>query len=106
MKSLPEDATAKRDDLLERKFLEKLTSVCDKMVRKNFKNPFVLSALQVASLDFLGSVVMANIKVLVDTVAGQEASTSLKLDYIEHVRALSESMFEVIKKQVRSVDLH
>jgi hypothetical protein len=101
MKSLPQ-----RDNLLEKKFLEKLTSICDRMVRKNFKNPSVLCALQVASLDFLGSVVMANSKILSDQSGTKEASTSLKLDYIEHVRALADAMFDEIKKQVRSVELH
>lgn len=95
-----------RYKLLETNFLTKLTSMSDKMVRKNCKNPHVLSALQVAALNFLGSVMMANIKVLTHKIDQTEATPDVKLDYVEHVRELCNHMLDQIKASIKSVELH
>lgn len=95
-----------RYKLLEKNFLNRLTKMSDTMVRKNFKNPHVLSALQVAALDFLGSVMMANIKVLTHKIDQTEATLDIKLDYVEHIRELANHMFDQIKTSIKSVELH
>ncbi len=95
-----------RDNLLERKLLEKLTTTCEKIVKKNYHNPSVLGSVQIAALDFLGSVVMANSKVLVDKDTLADAPLSLKLDYVEHVRGLANAILDEVKKHIKSIELH
>lgn len=95
----------KRDKVLEKKFLEKLILTIDKMARKNFKNPCVFTCIQVAAIDFLGSVIMANSKSLVEKVSGKEAPPAIQLDYVANVKELTDTMFDEVKKQIRSVDL-
>jgi len=98
MKSSPQDSAVIRDESLERKFLEKLVAVGEKIVKKNFTNPMVLPSIQIASLDFLGSIIAANAKMLPDQ--------SARLNYVEHVRDLANCMCDQLKSQIRSVDLH
>lgn len=78
--------------------LDKLTEISEKFVRKNKVKHHILSALQIASLDFLGSVIIANSKMMSDK--------SKQLDYVELVKTNTNLMFEQIKIMIKSIELH
>lgn len=78
--------------------LEILVKTSDKFVRKNHTELHVLSALQIASGNFLGSVVMANARMLTDK--------SHKLDFLDTVKADIDNIFEQMRAMMKSVDLH
>jgi hypothetical protein len=83
---------------LSESILEILVRESDKFVRKQNTSLEVLNALQAATLNFLGSVVMANAKICKDK--------SIQLDYVESVKDEVLSVFEQIKTAIKSVDLH
>lgn len=78
--------------------LDKLTEMSDKFVRKHKVEPHILSALQIASINFLGSVIMANTRMIPDK--------SQQLDYVELVKTDTNIMLEQAKVMIKSVDLH
>ena len=83
---------------LAESILDILVKESDKFVRKNRVNTYVLSALQIASINFLGSVVIANARTISDK--------SHQLDFIEDVKEDVNNVFEQIKINIKSVDLH
>jgi hypothetical protein len=83
---------------LSNSVLEILVKASDKFVKKNHTDPHVLSALQIATHNFLGSVIMANARILDDK--------SQQLDFIDRVECDVHSVLEQVRAMIKSVDLH
>lgn len=91
--SKQEEALKLADDLLC-----KLTELSEKFVRNSTKNDFILGALQIASINFVGSVIMANVKMISDK--------SKQLDYLDVVKTDMNQVFEQIRTDIKSINLH
>ncbi len=90
----------KSDDLkiLSESILDILVKASEKFVKKNSTEPHVLSALQVASINFLGSVITANSRALKDKCN--------QLDFVEYIKTDVNYVFDQIKILIKTVDLH
>ncbi len=99
-KKIPSEQQQKKHADLSDLFLDKLTDFTSEMVNKNYGQGkgMCISAIQIAAINFLGSVTMANL--------GTISNLSQQLDFINTVKEDVMAVCEQMKLKLKTVDLH